>query len=121
MNLSSYTENNDVVIPASPVVHSFGFYKLSDILTEFCESNPHLPLVSVGCGLAFIERDVRARVKNDFFLVDPEPGSFYPQCKKQLHRLTVQAGMPATHSYTKELVQSNPEIAKGDGCLLFLN
>ena len=112
--------DSSVFIPANPAIHSFGIAKVIDSLVRFCESHPEMPLVSVGCGIAVIERGARSRVKNDFFLVDPAPNSFYRR-SKDCHRLVVQYGMPATHSYTTELITTNPEIATGGECILFLN
>jgi len=114
-------QTHAILVPASPPIHSFGFKKVCRILTDFCKRYPTLPLVSVGCGIAIVEREARAQVKNDFYLVDPNPGSYYPFIENFLHRLIVEAGMPATHSYTKELVTERPELTKGNGCLLFLN
>jgi len=108
-------------IPANPAIHSLGFETVTDAVGEFCKTYPTLPFVSVGSGLALVERVVRARVSQPFFLVDPAPSSYYPFCKQHYHRLVVASGMPMTHSYTHELFDSNPELAKGDSCLLFLN
>lgn len=110
-----------VDVPVNPAIHSFGFAKVVDTVMRFCKTYPTLPLVSVGCGIGVVEREVRAMVKNDFFLIDPAPNSFYPYAKQNIHEMVVIAGMPATHSYTQELVETNPELAKGDACLLLLN
>lgn len=109
-----------IVIPANPAIFSFGFDKIVKILTLFCQTYPQQPLVSVGCGIAVLERVAKRRVENEFFLIDPAPNSFYPYCK-DIHQLIVQAGMPATHSFTKELLETNPSLAKGERCILFLN
>lgn len=110
-----------IEVPANPAIHSFGFDRVFTLVAQFCKTYPTLPLVSVGCGIGIVERQVRVKVSNDFFLVDPAPTSFYPYAKHNAHEMIVTAGMPATHSYTKELVLTNPEIAKGDACLLLLN
>jgi hypothetical protein len=110
-----------IEVPVNPAIHSFGFDKVVAAVTHFCKTYPSLPLVSVGCGMGVVEREVRTWVKNDFFLVDPAPNSFYPYAKHNIHEMVVIAGMPATHSYTSELLKTNPELAKGDSCLLLLN
>ena len=110
-----------IQVPVNPAIHSFGFDKVVATVAQFCKTYPTLPLVSVGCGIGVVEREVRARVKNDFFLVDPAPNSFYPYAKHSIHQMVVIAGMPATHSYTSELLDTNPELVNGDACLLLLN
>jgi hypothetical protein len=109
------------MIPVNPPMLSFGIDRLYIAMTQFCDAYPSLPLVSVGCGPAVVERELRTRVKNDFFLVDPAPHSYYPEMKTHFHQFIVAHGMPATHSYTSELILSNPEIAIGDHCLLLLH
>lgn len=109
------------MIPANPAVHSFGFETVCAALVRFCRAYPDSPLVSVGCGMAATERAARAQVSNAFFLVDPAPMSYYPGVATgDWHRLIVEHGMPPTHSYTEELVQSEPRLVD-TGCILLLN
>lgn len=109
-------------IPANPAIWSFGLDAVCDTLVQFCRAYPDLPLVSVGCGMALVERYARSHVRSEFFLVDPRPFSYYTGIDKgACHQLIVEYGMPATHSYTRELVATNPCIATGNQCLLLLN
>ncbi len=109
------------MIPANPAVHSFGFETVCTALVRFCRAYPDSPLVSIGCGMAATERAARAQVSNAFFLVDPAPASYYlGVAAGDWHRIIVEHGMPPTHSYTEELVETNPWLVDA-GCILLLN
>lgn len=103
----------------NPAVGAFGIHEVISELIGLCESEPDLPLVSVGCGIGLIEHGAHKNVKNPFFLVDPSPASYYPKLGNFEEAVKI-CGMPTTHASTKALIADHPEFRHG-GSLLLLN
>lgn len=103
----------------NPAIISLGIEVVRSTLFHFCDLYPKLPLVSVGCGSALIERSVRSLTKNEFIMVDPAPNSYYKMTHFENH--VKEFGLPIDYAYTKDLAYKRPELTVGRACLLFLN
>lgn len=92
------------------------FTKRFEFIVNWCKSAPiKIPLVSVGCGAAFVERKLaRMGLAQEVILVDPNPASFMPvgMKREELPKMDFPT--------TRALLSAQPRL-RGNCCLFLWN
>ena len=114
-------------IPINPCLLAFDIDFVSRELKLFCDAYPELPLVSVGSGFGYLERECLKLLekKKEFILIDPAPDSFNPSLpvghKQDFVKVKREYGLEPDYPLLKDLFVTRPQLFIGNSSLLLLN
>ena len=116
-----------VYIPINPCLLAFTIELVAEELLKFCQHYPGLPLISVGSGFGYLERETIKLFpfQPEFILIDPAPDSYQSPLPLGMDQnqgqVRKQFGLKPHYALLRDLFIDQPRLFVGNCSLLLLN
>ena len=105
---------------------AFEIESVAKELRKFCSTYPSLPLISVGSGFGYLERETKKLIPGrEMILIDPAPDSYKSPLplgvKQDQDQVRACFGLSPNYPLLKDLFVDRPGLFVGNASLLLLN